>query len=57
MVGKESAMNTIDRGKVMAELLNNGRLAEIAGGSGYIQHSDPAACVSVWREFLGNLSH
>ena len=57
VVGKESAMNTIDRGKVMAELLNNGRLAEIAGGSGYIQHSDPAACVSVWREFLGNLSH
>ena len=57
MVGKESAMNTIDRGKVMADLLNNGRLAEITGGSGYIQHSDPAACVAVWREFLGNLSH
>ena len=57
MVGKESAMNTLDRGKVMADLLNDGRLAEITGGSGYIQHSDPAACVAVWREFLGNLSH
>lgn len=57
IVGKDSAMNTVDRGKVMAELLPNGQLAEIAGGSGYIQHSDPESCVLRWREFLGNLAH
>ena len=41
LVGAESAMNTSDRAQGMAALLPNSRLIEIAGGTGYIQHSSP----------------
>jgi pimeloyl-ACP methyl ester carboxylesterase len=57
LVGRESSMNTPDRARSMAELLPRGRLMEIAGGTGYIQHSDPPSCVAAWQEFLGLLSH
>jgi len=57
LVGEQSSMNTGDRAQGMAKLLPNGRLVEIPGGSGYIQHSDPEGCVAAWREFLGMLTH
>ena len=57
IVGANSSMNTADRAQSMADLLPNGRLAEIPGGTGYIQHSDPEGCVNAWREFIGTLSH
>lgn len=57
LVGRDSSMNTPDRARSMAELLTNGRLVEIAGGTGYIQHSDPPSCVAAWQEFIGLLSH
>ncbi len=57
LVGQNSTMNTADRAQSMAQLLAHGRLVEISGGTGYIQHSDPEGCVSAWREFLGTLSH
>ena len=57
IVGQDSSMNTADRAKGMADLLPDCRLAEIPGGTGYIQHSDPEACVDAWREFIGVLSH
>jgi pimeloyl-ACP methyl ester carboxylesterase len=57
LVGALSSMNTADRAQGMARLLPRGRLVEIAGGSGYIQHSDPEGCVAAWREFVGNLAH
>ena len=56
LVGKDSTMNTADRAQGMAELLPNSTLAEIVGGTGYIQHSAPEQCVSAWREFVGSLS-
>jgi pimeloyl-ACP methyl ester carboxylesterase len=57
LVGQDSSMNTADRAKSMAQLLPNGRLVEVLGGTGYIQHSAPEKCVEAWREFLGQLSH
>ena len=57
IVGQNSSMNTADRAQGMASLLPDVRLAEIPGGTGYIQHSDPEACVDAWREFIGVLSH
>lgn len=57
LVGQNSSMNTADRAQGMARLLPNGTLVEIPGGTGYIQHSDPEACVAAWREFIGRLSH
>jgi len=57
LVGEQSSMNTGDRAQGMAKLLPDGRLVEIPGGSGYIQHSDPEGCVAAWREFLGMLTH
>ena len=57
MVGQDSSMNTLDRSKGMAQLLGNGRLAQIPGGTGYVQHSAPEKCVAAWREFIGRLSN
>ena len=57
LVGRDSSMNTPDRARSMAELLPHGRLVEISGGTGYIQHSDPPGCVAAWQEFIGLLSH
>jgi 3-oxoadipate enol-lactonase len=52
MVGEGSAMNTPDRTRSLAELLPNGRLVEVPGASGYVQHSAPAQCVAIWRDFV-----
>ena len=57
LVGEKSAMNTSDRAQGMANLLPNSKLMEIAGGTGYIQHSSPELCVSAWRQFVGEISH
>jgi hypothetical protein len=27
-------------------------LEEVPGASGYVQHSAPAQCVAIWREFV-----
>lgn len=56
MVGQKSAMNTPDRAQSMAELLPKGRLVEIPGAGGYVQHSAPEKCVEAWREFVGLVS-
>ena len=56
LVGQNSTMNTSDRAQGMAQLLPNSTLAEISGGTGYIQHSAPEQCVAAWREFVGGLS-
>ena len=57
LVGEKSAMNTSDRAQGMANLLPNSKLMEIAGGTGYIQHSSPELCVAAWRQFVGEISH
>jgi 3-oxoadipate enol-lactonase len=57
LVGQNSSMNTADRAQSMASLLPKGRLVEIPGGTGYIQHSAPEQCVAAWREFMGLQSH
>jgi pimeloyl-ACP methyl ester carboxylesterase len=57
LVAEHSVTNSPDRAQGMARLLPNGRLAEIPGASGYVQHSAPEKCVEAWREFIGRLSH
>jgi pimeloyl-ACP methyl ester carboxylesterase len=52
LVGERSAMNTPDRAQGMAALLPRATLVEVPGASGYVQHSAPAQCVAIWREFV-----
>jgi 3-oxoadipate enol-lactonase len=52
LVGERSAMNTSDRTRSLAELLPKGTLVEVPGASGYVQHSAPAQCVAIWRDFV-----
>jgi pimeloyl-ACP methyl ester carboxylesterase len=52
LVGQHSAMNTTDRTRSLAELLPKGRLVEVPGAGGYVQHSAPEQCVAIWREFV-----
>jgi 3-oxoadipate enol-lactonase len=52
LVGEDSTMNTSDRTRSLAELLPKGRLVEVPGASGYVQHSAPAQCVAIWRDFV-----
>jgi pimeloyl-ACP methyl ester carboxylesterase len=52
LVGEGSMMNTSDRTRSLAELLPKGRLVEVPGASGYVQHSAPAQCVAIWRDFV-----
>jgi pimeloyl-ACP methyl ester carboxylesterase len=52
LVGERSAMNTPDRAQSLAALLPRGTLVEVPGASGYVQHSAPAQCVAIWREFV-----
>ncbi|MSQ06897.1 MAG: alpha/beta hydrolase [Dehalococcoidia bacterium] len=56
LVAKDSQMNSAERAQGMASLLPNGRLVEIAGATGYVQHSAPEKCVDAWREFIGRVS-
>jgi pimeloyl-ACP methyl ester carboxylesterase len=56
LVGERSTMNTADRTRSLAELLPNGRLVEVPGTSGYVQHSAPAQCVAIWRDFVRSAS-
>jgi pimeloyl-ACP methyl ester carboxylesterase len=52
LVGERSAMNTPDRAQGMATLLSRATLVPVPGASGYVQHSAPAQCVAIWREFV-----
>lgn len=52
MVGEHSSTNTPDRAQGMAKLLPRGTLVEVPGASGYVQHSAPAQCVAIWRDFI-----
>src|SRR6266850_1375736 len=52
LVGERSTMNTPDRAQSLAALLPRGTLVEVPGASGYVQHSAPAQCVAIWREFV-----
>jgi 3-oxoadipate enol-lactonase len=52
LVGERSAMNSPDRTRNLAELLPHGTLVEVPGASGYVQHSAPAQCVAIWRDFV-----
>ena len=55
LVGERSALNTPDRAQGMAALLPRGRLVQVPGASGYVQHSAPAQCVAIWRDFVEGL--
>jgi pimeloyl-ACP methyl ester carboxylesterase len=57
MVGGRSSMNTPGRARSMAALLPNATLVEVPGASGYVQHSAPAKCVSLWRDFVQALGN
>ena len=52
LVAEHSALNTPDRAQGLAELLPRGTLVEVPGASGYVQHSAPARCIAIWREFV-----
>jgi pimeloyl-ACP methyl ester carboxylesterase len=56
MVGELSTMNTPDRAQRMVELLPHGTLVQVPGASGYVQHSAPAQCVAIWRDFVKTCS-
>jgi pimeloyl-ACP methyl ester carboxylesterase len=56
LVAKDSQMNSADRAQGMVKLLPNARLVEIAGATGYVQHSAPEKCVDAWREFVGRVA-
>ena len=55
LVGERSALNTPDRGQGMAALLPRGTLVAVPGASGYVQHSAPAQCVGIWRDWVSSL--
>jgi len=55
LVGERSALNTPDRAQSLASGLARGRLVEVPGASGYVQHSAPAECVAIWRDFVKSL--
>jgi pimeloyl-ACP methyl ester carboxylesterase len=52
LVGERSTMNTPDRAQGLASLLPRATLVEVPGASGYVQHSAPAQCVAIWRDFV-----
>ncbi len=52
LVGERSAMNTPERAQSLAALLPRGTLVEVPGASGYVQHSAPEQCVTIWRDFV-----
>jgi pimeloyl-ACP methyl ester carboxylesterase len=54
MVGEHSTMNTPERAQGMAALLPRAKLVQIPGASGYVQHSAPEACVTIWRDFAAS---
>jgi pimeloyl-ACP methyl ester carboxylesterase len=56
MVGEKSSTNTPDRAQGMAKLLPRGKLVEVPGASGYVQHSAPAQCVAIWRDFVKSVA-
>jgi pimeloyl-ACP methyl ester carboxylesterase len=56
MVGEHSTMNTPERAQGMAALLPHSRLVQVPGASGYVQHSAPDRCVSIWRDWVRSLN-
>jgi len=55
LVGEKSSTNTPDRAQGLAAGLGRGTLVEVPGASGYVQHSAPAQCVAIWREFVTSI--
>ena len=55
LVGEHSAMNTPERAQGLAALLSRGTLVEVPGTGGYVQHSAPAQCVAIWRDFVASV--
>jgi pimeloyl-ACP methyl ester carboxylesterase len=55
LVGERSGLNTPDRAQGMAALLPRGTLVAVPGASGYVQHSAPAQCVAIWRDWVASL--
>ena len=47
-----NAKNARFQTRSLAELLPKGRLVEVPGASGYVQHSAPTQCVAIWRDFV-----
>jgi 3-oxoadipate enol-lactonase len=56
MVGEHSTMNNPERAQGMAALLPHGKLVQIPGASGYVQHSAPEQCVAIWRDWVRSLA-
>jgi len=54
LVGADAGESTV-RARKMASLLGNGRVVEVLGVSGFVQHEAPEQCVKVWREFVQNV--
>jgi len=52
LVGERSVMNTPERAQSLAKLLPHGTLVEVPGVGGYVQHTAPAQCVAIWRDFV-----
>jgi pimeloyl-ACP methyl ester carboxylesterase len=55
LVAENSVANDPSRTEGMARLMPNAKLIEIAGASGYVQHSAPEKCVAAWQEFVGRI--
>ena len=55
LVAENSVANDPSRTEGMARLMPNAKLMEIAGASGYVQHSAPEKCVAAWQEFVGRI--
>jgi len=55
LVAERSALNTPDRAQGLVGLLSRGTLVQVPGTSGYVQHSAPAQCVAIWRDFVASV--
>jgi pimeloyl-ACP methyl ester carboxylesterase len=55
MVGGRSTGDIPGRARQMAALLPNATLVEVPGASGYVQHSAPAQCAALWKDFVAGL--
>jgi pimeloyl-ACP methyl ester carboxylesterase len=55
MVGGRSTGDIPGGARHMAALLPHATLVEVPGASGYAQHSAPAQCVALWKDFVAGL--
>jgi pimeloyl-ACP methyl ester carboxylesterase len=40
----------------LAGLFPNGRLTQVPGVAGFVQHEAPAECAALWREFVRSVT-